>query len=388
MDYRSLAAMSSIGFLEILQVVIGVVVMGLDRYWHAVLQSGVQFDFKRKKKRGGFTLVELLVVIAIIGILVGLLLPAVQAAREAARRMQCSNNLKQIGLAMHNYESANKRFPPGAIARVQGNACPPQTGNGATRQNATGSTFTLAILPYVEQNAMYNAFDFGQPFASRHVTVNAVNARNGNLQFPALNLGGFNTPSFYNCPSSARSGAGTVLLDYMGVMGGGDDCVRSGTCPFGAQCQGGAGRLYWDNGILHINSKMGFGQISDGTSNTYMVGESKYMRKQGDPGVANNNYPAWNSGLDVLNAVNTSAQTLAGAVFPINFRRVDVPASAGGYDWNDSGQFMRLFGSYHVGGCQMVLGDGSVHFVSDSIDLTIHRSLGSANDGRVAGIPQ
>ncbi len=343
---------------------------------------------KPSRFRGAFTLVELLVVIAIIGILVGLLLPAVQAAREAARRMQCSNNLKQIGLAMHNYESANKRFPPGAIARVPTNTCPPQTGSGATRQNATGSTFTLAVLPYMEQTSLYNAFDFGVPFASRHVTVNPVNERNGNLQFPALGLGGFETPSFYHCPSSARSGVGTVLLDYMGVMGGGDDCVKSGTCPFGAQCQGGAGRLYWDNGILHINSKTGFGQIPDGTSNTYMVGESKYMRKAGDLNVAATNYPAWNSGLDVLNAVNTSAQTLAAAVLPINFGRVDRPSTAGGYDWNDSGQFMRLFGSYHVGGCQMVLGDGSVHFVSDNIDLTIHRSLGSANDGRVAGIPQ
>jgi prepilin-type N-terminal cleavage/methylation domain-containing protein len=266
---------------------------------------------KLERFRIAFTLVELLVVIAIIGILVGLLLPAVQAAREAARRMQCSNNLKQIGLAMHNYESANKVFPPGAISLVPGNSCPPQTAAGFTRNTATGSTFTVAILPYIEQTAMYNAFDFSVPFASRHVTVNARNARNGNLQFPALGQGGFETPSFYHCPSSARSGPGTVLLDYIGVMGGGDDCVQSGTCPFGAQCQGGAGRLYWNNGILHINSKMGFGQIPDGTSNTYMVGESKYMRKAGDLGVAATNYPAWNSGLDILTAVNTSAQTLA-----------------------------------------------------------------------------
>jgi prepilin-type N-terminal cleavage/methylation domain-containing protein/prepilin-type processing-associated H-X9-DG protein len=357
------------------------------------LPFGVIFRFSSEtvvmsqRKDQGFTLVELLVVIAIIGILVALLLPAVQAAREAARRMQCSNNMKQIALALHNYESSYKKFPPGAIASaasVPNNACPPRTGGGATRENATGTTFTVSILPFLERSSMFDAFDFTVPFASRHVTVNAVNRRNGNLQYPALNQGGFATPPMYQCPSDARAGAGTVILDYVGVMGGGDDCVRSANCAFGAQCLGGLGRLYWNNGILFINSDVDFGRIIDGTSNTYMIGETKYMRKQGDIGVANNNYPGWSSGLDILTAVNTSTQTLAGSVLPINFMRINVPAPAG-YDWNDSGQFMRMFGSFHPGGCQMAMGDGSVRFISQTLNLDVHRGLGARDDSRPAG---
>jgi hypothetical protein len=231
---------------------------------------------------------------------------------------------------------------------------------------------------------MYDRFDFSVPFASRHVTVAAVNARNGNLQYPALNLGGFSTPSGYQCPSNPR-GRGNVILDYVGVMGGGDDCVRSGTCPFGALCVGGAGRLYWDNGMLYINSDVYFGKVTDGTSNTYLVAETKYMRRNGDPLVANNNYPGWSSGLDILTAVNTSTQTLAASVLPINFMKVHIPVAQGGYDWNDSGQFMRMFGSFHPGGCQVAMSDGSVKFVTETINLDVHRGLGARDDARPAG---
>ncbi len=126
------------------------------------------------RKRYAFTLVELLVVIAIIGILVGLLLPAVQAAREAARRMQCSNNLKQMGLAMLNYESANKRFPNNnpVVARTPG-------------QSIIQGPWTYAILPYMEQNAIYQAYDVNRGFSETP-----------NRQFLTASL------PMYKCPSS------------------------------------------------------------------------------------------------------------------------------------------------------------------------------------------
>jgi prepilin-type N-terminal cleavage/methylation domain-containing protein len=346
----------------------------------------------RSTRSRGFTLIELLVVIAIIAILIALLLPAVQQAREAARRTQCRNNLKQIGLALHNYHDNFSKFPPGAVAdprSIPGGACPPRTGGGATRENATGITWTVSILPYIDLAPLYNVFDFSIPFASRHVTINPVNNRNGFLQYPLANMGGHASPTAFLCPSDPRGGTGGVLLNYVGCMGGGDDCVfNATTCPFGAQCAGGAGRLYWNNGALHIQSTVDFGKMTDGASNVYLVGETKYMRKQGDPGVAANNYPGWSSGLDILNTVNTSTQTIAAAVLPINFKRTDIPLAAGGYDWNDSGQFMRMFGSYHVGGCHMLMGDGSVSFLSENMDLTIHRGLGARNDGRpVGGLP-
>ncbi len=116
-------------------------------------------DFRRHVQKA-FTLVELLVVIAIIGILVGLLLPAVQAAREAARRMQCSNNLKQIGLAIHNYELANKRIPPGAV--WNGGTVDVTFGRFVGPINERGSCHAF-MLPFLEQQALYNQFDFALP---------------------------------------------------------------------------------------------------------------------------------------------------------------------------------------------------------------------------------
>ena len=124
----------------------------------------------RNPTRRGFTLVELLVVIAIIGILVGLLLPAVQAAREAARRMQCSNNLKQLALSLHNYESAHKSFPPGAILpRLPAMTVYPPTGSGSNPARTAGYTWSSFILPFIEQTAIYNATVGVQPVMGRTV---------------------------------------------------------------------------------------------------------------------------------------------------------------------------------------------------------------------------
>ena len=123
---------------------------------------------RRKNARSGFTLVELLVVIAIIGILVGLLLPAVQAAREAARRMQCSNNIKQLALALHNYESAHKSFPPGSISPRLSGTYPP-TAPGTNQARTAGYSWSMFILPYIEQSAIYNATVGTQPVLGRIV---------------------------------------------------------------------------------------------------------------------------------------------------------------------------------------------------------------------------
>lgn len=119
---------------------------------------------QRVPRRGGFTLVELLVVIAIIGILVGLLLPAVQAAREAARRMQCSNNLKQLGLAIHNYESAIKRLPPGGLHI--------RDGFGADSSSTSwGPNWLIMLLPYVEQAPLHARYNQASRFARDNPAV-------------------------------------------------------------------------------------------------------------------------------------------------------------------------------------------------------------------------
>lgn len=118
--------------------------------------------YRTMERRGGFTLVELLVVITIIGILISLLLPAVQSAREAARRLQCSNNLKQLALALHNYTSALRVFPPGHISEVQATG----TKWCYTHEVNHGAPWTVLVLPYLEEKARYDEFDFSRNFTS------------------------------------------------------------------------------------------------------------------------------------------------------------------------------------------------------------------------------
>ena len=126
----------------------------------ALIQETDECDLQDRLQRAGFTLVELLVVIAIIGILVALLLPAIQSARAAARRMQCQNNLKQIGIALHNYHAANKEFPAGMQFDV--NPLTPWIGPSAEASAKFQPNWIIKILPYMEEQAIYDAFDFNQ----------------------------------------------------------------------------------------------------------------------------------------------------------------------------------------------------------------------------------
>ncbi|MEX0818470.1 MAG: DUF1559 domain-containing protein, partial [Pirellulaceae bacterium] len=162
-------------------------------------------------KHRGFTLVELLVVIAIIGILVALLLPAVQAAREAARRMQCSNNLKQLGLALHNYHDTLKTFPPGYVSNrpgVEGSSSWCRSGG------VQGAPWTALILPYMEQQNLHDQFNFNVPFQA---TSNQMAPPNSNVVIPL---------DTYSCPSDVRLGSNPLWNSYFGVQGGGTapDC--------------------------------------------------------------------------------------------------------------------------------------------------------------------
>jgi prepilin-type N-terminal cleavage/methylation domain-containing protein/prepilin-type processing-associated H-X9-DG protein len=341
--------------------------------------------------RRAFTLIELLVVIAIIAVLIGLLLPAVQKVREAAARMKCSNNLKQIALGLHNYHDANGIFPPGGQQKdANGNVidhCPPAAASGGNN-NGRGTEragWSVLILPYIEQDALFRQFDLNRSFWPRHLNPSQPSDNfNWNIMYrSALGV----TPSIYLCPSNHRSGQDSRHLDYVAVMGGGPLPGTPNTPPeFLPRCTGtGAAttnRAYFTNGFFYNNSKTRITDAIDGSSNTYMVGETWFMRKLGDASVGEN-WPSWAATIDPLGSVNASYQGMTSATRAINS---PLPTLAdGSLNFTDSQFFMTTFASQHSGGANFALGDGSVHFVTETLDLNVHRALGSLKDGVPVG---
>jgi prepilin-type N-terminal cleavage/methylation domain-containing protein len=214
------------------------------------------------KKKSGFTLVELLVVIAIIGILIALLLPAVQAAREAARRSQCTNNLKQQGLGLHNHHDTYKRFPPGAADNRQ----PFGTSGGGQ----WGASWMAYIMPFIELGNAYNTALLGT-----NKQYNDINIRRG-IGDQAPN--GRPTFDVYRCPSSAfdlthsrsTTSPGSMIPDYAGIAGhyGTYGGVPSNPGNYSSG-YGNSGR----DGMLFFNSQVRFASATDGTSSTMIAGE-------------------------------------------------------------------------------------------------------------------
>lgn len=325
---------------------------------------------RRHAARRAFTLVELLVVIAIIGILIALLLPAVQAAREAARRMQCTNNLKQIGLALHNYESSHKVLPPGYI-----------TSN-------TASTHTQ-ILPYFEQSAAYDLFDF---------TVN-INTHANNLAAREQKLTGLQCPSHPGSPAFILAGTqcpnGCGTTNYVQSLGNNAN-YATGDGPFGRNM--GAKFSALTDGLSNtgVFSEILLGP-SDGTGVTGVV-------PAGDPDdyhVATNlPYATWDASptgdkIAVPECDNraTSAyryrgkQYYRGIVVTTFYSHTLTPNSI--YrdcirgTGVDRGHLAAR--SFHPGGVNICLGDGSVRFAAETIDEVIWRAIGSKSGGEAIG---
>ncbi len=311
---------------------------------------------KRNHSRA-FTLVELLVVIAIIGVLVALLLPAVQAAREAARRSSCSNKLKQIGLALHNFHDTYGHFPAGSTSANNLNF---GDSDWCSKygSNESRAGWTVMILPFMEGNNQYDQFNLTAKFTtSSNVPGHAANE----AMFQSTN-------EAYVCPSDVAGGPGKNHLSYLGVMGGGPTPACS--------TQGGQ-RVFYRNGILTHNEERRFAAITDGTSNTYLVGESKYILAEG--GRTDNIHCGWASGgkLDSYGGTYTCAAA-----------KEQINSITGGGSTRDTLNIMsRLFGSYHPGGAQFVYGDASVHFVPETIDLAVHQTTAIRNDGLPVGGP-
>ncbi|MEW4489603.1 DUF1559 domain-containing protein [Thalassoglobus sp. JC818] len=304
------------------------------------------------RKMRGFTLIELLVVIAIIAILIALLLPAVQQAREAARRTQCKNNLKQIGLALHNYNEVYNTFPLVHFRSTQSSA--PMTAL-ANINNVECWGWNIMILPYIEQTGIYNQLD---PGTYRLYDVFA-------LQNPALSTRELvskalttTIPAFL-CPSDSNSGVVETDRHYgdgVGAQAGGfDNTMRPAVSNYVAN------RGVRNNPQLTLDSYGAMSEtvptrmrdFTDGTSNTIMVGEREtpIARAGSWVGVRNPNGNGVR-GMSTVSAHTQVAQNMSTTIRP----------------WNDTKGVGQGFSSAHVGIAQYVLADGSVRTISDNID--------------------
>lgn len=328
---------------------------------------------RRSSGRLAFTLIELLVVIAIIAVLIALLLPAVQQARESARRSQCKNNLKQYGLALHNYHDSFGMFPLGG------------TGN---RDNPPRISWQVRILPFVDQSALYNELDLSGRLPAESYSGGETNRRN--VAYQILNSGRqFReiSPPFTLCPSdpNPEPRSSWAQGSYGGSMG--SQNTNSATHPacspynvyalkslnYGATLD--PSQL---SGMFSRNgAKIRISSVTDGTSNTIHVGEMI-------PGCLAASRASWSY---ATSGCNAEAQTIA----PINEmttcslidgRRITDQACTGNDEWNYSYGFR----SGHTGGAHFLFVDGSVRFLSENIDhAKTYQYLGDRADGMVVG---
>ncbi|UUO07525.1 DUF1559 domain-containing protein [Blastopirellula sp. J2-11] len=311
---------------------------------------------KRQRTVNGFTLVELLVVIAIIGVLIALLLPAVQQAREAARRLQCRNNKKQIGLALHNYHDTHGVFPSGNLT-LETNYPPKSSSDPA----GTMAPWTVLILPYLEQGNLHSQFDFTTPFSS-HINQTVANSSAQNTPNPA-----------FQCPSFPRSEGDLLKNNYFGVMGG----INVNGDPPRHELSGSVNYRVFDNGLLFQNSKIGFRDVVDGTTNTFIVGETIYQITSWSPPPTGH---GWAQGARTDSGSAGYLNNVAGTENPIN-RESDL-VDAG---WHVHAIWQSTFSSDHPGGCHFLLADGSVPFISENINLSIYQQAGVRDDGSPLG---
>lgn len=305
------------------------------------------------RNTAGFTLVELLVVIAIIGTLAGLLLPAVQAAREAARRNSCFNNVKQIAVAIHNYESAYQRFPAGAetLRVVASTSCFTTRidGKAITHYDAR-APWSVYVLPFLDDQSRYDQFRLNSSFA---YTNNSAMANNSNQ---------FQPNAAFECPSDPASALGSSChTNYLACQGGGTTSARVCNAPRG---------ITFDNGIFFNNSSTKVKDLTDGTTYVMLLGETKYCPQT----------LSWASSYRVHPFFEGTANVCA------TEQAINSSLKSGYKDsWADLlTPYTTTFGSEHAGrGATVAMADGSVKFLMESIGINVYRTLGQRASGQI-----
>jgi prepilin-type N-terminal cleavage/methylation domain-containing protein len=331
---------------------------------------GVAYMFKRpacsncrvhQLARFAFTLVELLVVISIIGVLVGLLLPAVQAAREAARKSQNQNNLKQMGLAMLNYESALRTFPSGYVSSVGG-----PTANPGTLDAAPGWGWAALLLPYMEQSAVYNQLDMSLP---------CWHAKNAAIVKSRV-------PTYLN-PGAANFDGDTIVTDSAGTM-----LARFGRSHYVGNCGQDEPWGYdppvqdWRplaSGPLYRNSKVRIADVTDGLSNTVFIGEHATISDKTWVGVVPGSlscpkdpqrfpFTDCDRGATYVLCHSGPAADEPGIIHPPSFPTCHV---------------CQMYAPWSSGGGYVLLGDGSVRYVPTTVNLDTWAAMSSCARGEV-----
>jgi prepilin-type N-terminal cleavage/methylation domain-containing protein/prepilin-type processing-associated H-X9-DG protein len=294
-------------------------------------------------KRRAFTLIELLVVIAIIAILISLLVPAVQKVREAAARMQCTNNLKQIALAAHNYHDSFKRLPPAVNL-------PDQTNFGWDTEPDPQKYYGLhvALFPYYDQGPLRN-----------QLVIDVKDPQYKNCNGP--NSIGATVIALLTCPSESQfpnGGVGQYGSYYFGL-------TSYGGCS-GTSATDTNGKNMLKNGVFYMNSRVTFGLITDGTSNTLMFGERSRMNL----------------------AVTSSSESLGGWAWANFYAQEDNTMNASQLPKGLEPHGLDAFGSQHSGGSisNFAFADGSVRSIPNSISIVTFQRLASRNDGQVADV--
>lgn len=295
---------------------------------------------RNPKQRAGFTLIELLVVIAIIAILIALLLPAVQQAREAARRSTCKNNLKQIGIAMHNHHDVYGKLPVG-IAGTSG--------------AGWGWAWGAYILPYMDQAPLYKTVD--RSSGSNHLFTDTGASTTANIRDAMVA-----TIPVLRCPSAAVAEIGNAqrMHNYAGNVGnnmGGDD--QNGTAGKNGVLLYGDPRPDSDDGIK-------FRDITDGTTNTLLVAE-----KAGNDTATLGSAPC----------IHCSCNAIFSSHMDSGVGTNEASEHVGGTNWAFNTNEERAFHSFHTGGIQGVLCDGSARFFSENMSSDIRNAIGSRNGG-------